>query len=83
VALAAAACLAPGLSGSGAACSAASYRWGGAWLPVRRTGVNRVVRGLATSRSSLRRRLHRGVAQHVVRREGSTRVLGQPRRGRE
>jgi hypothetical protein len=35
------------------------------------------------SRSSLRRRLHRGVAQHVVRREGGTRVLGQPQRGWE
>jgi hypothetical protein len=28
-------------------------------------------------RSSLRRRLHQGVAQHVVRREGGTRVLGR------
>jgi hypothetical protein len=50
----------PGLSGSSAASGAASYRWGGAWLPVRRTGVGRVVHGPATSRSFLRRRLHRG-----------------------
>jgi hypothetical protein len=68
----------PGLSGSGAASGAASYRWVGAWLPVRRTGVGRAVRGMATSRSSLRLRLHRGggVAQHVVRSEGGVRVLG-------
>jgi hypothetical protein len=83
VALSAAACLAPGLSGSGAASGAASYCWSGAWLPVHRTGVGCAVRGPATPRSSLRRRLHRGVAQHVVRHEGGTRVLGQPRRGRE
>jgi hypothetical protein len=69
----------PGLSGSGAASGAASYRWGGAWLPVRRTGVGCAVRGPATSRSFLRRWLHRGVAQHVVRREGGVRVLGQSR----
>jgi hypothetical protein len=69
----------PGLSGSRAAFGAASYRWGGAWLPVRRTGVGRIVRGPATSRSFLRHRLHRGVAQHVVRREGSVHVLGQSR----
>jgi hypothetical protein len=71
------------LSGSGAASGAASHRWGRARLPVRRMGVGRAMRRPATSRSSLRRRLHRGVAQHVVRREGGTRVLGQPRRGRE
>jgi hypothetical protein len=69
----------PGLSGSGAASGAASYRWGGAWLPVRRTGVGHAVRGPATPRSFLRRRLHRGVAQHVVCREGGVRVLGQSR----
>jgi hypothetical protein len=71
----------PGLSGSGAASGAASYRWGGAWLPVRRMGVGRAVRGPATPKSFLRRRLHRGggVAQHVVRREGGVRVLGQSR----
>jgi hypothetical protein len=69
----------PGLSGSGAASGAASYRWGRAWLPVRRTGVGRVVRGPATSRSFPRRRLYRGVAQHVVRREGGVRVLGRSR----
>jgi hypothetical protein len=73
----------PGLSGSGAASGATSYRWGGAWLPVRRTGVGRAVREPATSRSSLRRRLHRGVAQHIVCRKGGTRVLGQPQRGWE
>jgi hypothetical protein len=66
----------PGLSGSGAAFGATSYRWGRAWLPVRRMGVGRAVRGPTTSRSSLCRWLHRGVAQHVVRREGGTRVLG-------
>jgi hypothetical protein len=69
----------PGLSGSGAVSGAASYRWGGAWLPVHRMGVSRAVRGPATSRSFLHRRLHRGVAQHVVRREGGVRVLGQSR----
>jgi hypothetical protein len=67
-----------GLSGSSAASGAASYRWGGAWLPVRRTGIG-VVHGPAMSRSFLRRRLHQGVAQHVVRREGGVRVLGQSR----
>jgi hypothetical protein len=69
----------PGLSGSGATSGATSYRWGGARLPVHRSGVSRAVRGPATSRSSLRRRLHRGVAQHVVRHEGGTRVLGRSR----
>jgi hypothetical protein len=69
----------PGLSDTGAAFGAASYRWGGAWLPVRRTGVGRTMRGPAMSRSFLRRRLHRGVAQHVVRHEGGVRVLGQSR----
>jgi hypothetical protein len=67
----------PGLSGSGAASGAASYRWGRAWLPVRRTSVGRAMHGLATSRSFLSRRLHRGVAQHVVCSEGGVRVLGQ------
>jgi hypothetical protein len=37
------------------------------------------VRRPATFRSSLRCRLHQGVAQHVVRREGGTRVLGPSR----
>jgi hypothetical protein len=69
----------PGLGGSGAASGAASYRWGGAWLLVRRTGVGRAMCGQATSRSFPRRRLHRGVTQHVVRREGGVRVLGQSR----
>jgi hypothetical protein len=50
----------PGLSGSSAASGAASYRWGRAWLPVRRMSVGRAVRGPATSRSFPRRRLHRG-----------------------
>jgi hypothetical protein len=39
----------PGLGGSGAASGAASCRWGGAWLPVHRTGDGRAARGLATS----------------------------------
>jgi hypothetical protein len=43
-----------------AASGAASYRWGGAWLPVRRTSVGRAVRGPGASRSFLRRRLHQG-----------------------
>ena len=34
---------------------------------------------LFRSRSSLRRRAHRGIAQHVVHREGGTRVLGRSR----
>ena len=42
----------PGLGGSGAASGAAPYRWAGAWLPVRRTGDGRAVRGLATSTAS-------------------------------
>jgi hypothetical protein len=37
------------------------------------------VHGPTTSRSSLRLRLHRGVAQHVVQCEGDTRVLGRSR----
>jgi hypothetical protein len=48
-------------------------------LSVLHPGDGRAARGPATSRSSLRRRLHRGVAQHVVRREGGTRVLGRSR----
>jgi hypothetical protein len=46
-------------------------------LSVLHPGDGRAARGPATPRSSLRRRLHRGVAQHVVRREGGTRVLGR------
>ena len=46
-------------------------------LSVLHPGNNRAARGPATSRSSLRRRLHRGIAQHVVHREGGTRVLGR------
>jgi hypothetical protein len=42
----------PGLGSSGAASGAASYRWGGAWLPIHRTGDGRTVRGLATSTAS-------------------------------
>jgi hypothetical protein len=45
-------------------------------LSVLHPGDGRAARGSATSRSSLRRRLHRGVAQHVVHCEGGTRVLG-------
>jgi hypothetical protein len=69
----------PCMSGSGVASGAASYRWGGAWLPIRRTGVGRAVRGPAMSRSFPRRRLHRGVTQHVVRHVGGVRVLGRSR----
>jgi hypothetical protein len=43
----------PGLGGSGAASDAASYRWGGAWVPVHRTSNGRTVHGLATSTASL------------------------------
>jgi hypothetical protein len=42
----------PGLGGSGAASGASSYRWGGAWLPIHRTGDGGVVHGLATSTAS-------------------------------
>jgi hypothetical protein len=42
----------PGLGGSGAASGAASCRWGGAWLPVHRTGDDRAARGLATFTAS-------------------------------
>jgi hypothetical protein len=51
-------------------------------LSVLHPGDGRAARGPATPRSSLRRRLHRGGgggAQHVVRREGGTRVLGRSR----
>jgi hypothetical protein len=48
----------PGLSGSGAASGATSHRWGEAWLPVRHMGVGCAVCGPATSRPSLRHRLH-------------------------
>jgi hypothetical protein len=69
----------PSLSGAGAASGAASYRWGRAWLPVRRAGVGCDVRGPARSRSFSCRWLHREVAQHSVRHEGGVRVLGQSR----
>jgi hypothetical protein len=52
-------------------------------LSVLHPGGGRAARGPATSRSSLHRQPRRGVAQHVVRREGGTRVLGRPRRGWE
>jgi hypothetical protein len=52
-------------------------------LSVLHLGGGRAARGPATSRSSSHRQLRRGVALHVVRREGGTRVLGRPRRGRE
>jgi hypothetical protein len=42
-----------GLGGSSAASGAASCRWGGAWLPVHRTGDGRAVCGLATSTACL------------------------------
>jgi hypothetical protein len=42
----------PGLSGSGAASGAVSYRWGGVWLPVHRTGDGHAMRGLATPTAS-------------------------------
>jgi hypothetical protein len=42
----------PGLGGSGAASGVVSYRWGGAWLPVHRTGDGRAMRGLATPMAS-------------------------------
>jgi hypothetical protein len=42
----------PGLGGSGAASGVATHRWGGALLPVHRTGDGRVVRGSATSTAS-------------------------------
>jgi hypothetical protein len=42
----------PGLGSSGAASGAASYRWGGAWLPVHRMSDGRAVCGLATSTAS-------------------------------
>jgi hypothetical protein len=48
-------------------------------LSVLHPGDSRAARGPATSRSSLRCRLHREVAQHVVRREGGTHVLGRSR----
>jgi hypothetical protein len=83
VALAATACLAPRPRRLWRCFRRRLLPLGGAWLPVRRTSAGRAVRGPATSRSSLCRRLHRGVAQHVARREGGARVLGQPRRGRE
>jgi hypothetical protein len=52
-------------------------------LSILHPGGGRAARGPATFRSSSHRQLRRGVAQHVVRREGVTRVLGRPRRGRE
>jgi hypothetical protein len=48
-------------------------------LFVLHPGDGRAARGPVTPRSSLRCRLHRGVAQHVVRHEGGTRVLGWSR----
>jgi hypothetical protein len=41
-----------GLGGSSTAFGAAFCRWGGAWLPIHRTGDGRAVRGLATSTAS-------------------------------
>jgi hypothetical protein len=48
-------------------------------LSVLHPGDGRAARGPAMSRSSLRCRLHWEVAQHVVHREGGTRVLGRSR----
>jgi hypothetical protein len=79
VALAAAACPAPQPERLWRCFWCHLLRWGGARLPVRRSGVGRAVCGPATSRSSLRCRLHRGIAQHVVLHEGGTRVLGRSR----
>jgi hypothetical protein len=42
----------PDLGGSSAVSGAASRRWGGAWLPVHRTGDGRAVHGSATSMAS-------------------------------
>jgi hypothetical protein len=47
-------------------------------LSVLVPGGGRAARGPATPRSSSHRWLHREVAQHVIRREGGTRVLGWP-----
>jgi hypothetical protein len=60
VALSAAACLAPRPERLWCCFRCRLLPLGRAWLPVRRTGVGRAVHGPATSRSSLRRRLHRG-----------------------
>jgi hypothetical protein len=49
----AAACLALGLGGFGAASDAASCRLAGAWLSVHRTGDGRAMHGFATSMASL------------------------------
>jgi hypothetical protein len=68
----------PAMRGKANCCSLARVQ-----LSVLHPGGGRAARGPATPRSSLHRRLHRGVAQHVVRREGGTRVLGRPLRGRE
>jgi hypothetical protein len=68
----------PTMQGKANCCSLARVQ-----LSVLHPGGGRAARGPATSRSSSHRRLRRGVAQHTVRREGGTRVLGWPRRGRE
>jgi hypothetical protein len=64
----------PAMRGKANCCSLARVQ-----LSVFHPGGGRAARGPATSRSSSHRQLHRGVAQHVVRREGGTRVLGWPR----
>jgi hypothetical protein len=48
-------------------------------LSVLYPGGGRAACGPATSRSSSHRQPRRGVTQHVVHREGGTRVLGLPR----
>jgi hypothetical protein len=63
----------PAMRGEANCCSLARVQ-----LSVLHPGGGRAARGPATSRSSSHRRLHRGVAQHVVRHEGGTRVLGRP-----
>jgi hypothetical protein len=68
----------PAMRGKANCCSLARVQ-----LSVLHPGGGHAARGPATSRSSLHHHLRRGVAQHVVRREGGTRVLGQLRRGRE
>jgi hypothetical protein len=63
----------PAIRGKANCCSLARVQ-----LSVLLPGGGHAARGPATSRSSSHRRLHREVAQHVVRHEGGTRVLGWP-----
>jgi hypothetical protein len=68
----------PAMRGKANYCSLARVQ-----LSVLHPGGGRAARGPATSRSSSHHQPRRGVAQHVVRRKGGTRVLGRPQRGRE